>query len=235
MTTDTSPTKERLLDAAERQFAERGFEGVSIRDLAGEAGVNVAAVNYHFQSKINLYQEVLLRRLRPLKKRMLAAIERVDVESDGRPQLDALIRAFVTEYLHDALAGPQGETFLRLMVREMHDPRHGGQVFFTELVLPVHQAFATALAYARPDLTSDTIRWIIASIIGQVMHFILRWRRSQARVLEGTEDDIPGTLFPPLRTTLNEYIHNVVEHVTRFSVGGIGPIKEPEFKEREHG
>ena len=52
-------TRQRLLDAAERLFAERGFNKVSVRDICREAGANVAAVNYYFRDKWGLYREVL--------------------------------------------------------------------------------------------------------------------------------------------------------------------------------
>lgn len=52
-------TRARLLDAATRLFAERGYHSVSVRDICAEAGANVAAVNYHFDGKLGLYREVV--------------------------------------------------------------------------------------------------------------------------------------------------------------------------------
>lgn len=221
MATDTQSTKERLLDAAERLFAERGFAAVSIRDLSSEADVNVAAVNYHFKSKDNLYAEVLLRRVQPTRERILAALNRVPTDASGRPQVDALIHAFVRTYLHDALRHPDGDTFLRLVMREIHDPHTSGDTFFREFIIPLHQALAGALTRARPDIEPSRIVWIIASIIAQVAHFIMRWRRGH---LESKDRDLvhaPRTLFPALAEPLDVYLRQVVEHVTRFTVGGI--------------
>jgi len=226
VSTETLSTKERLLDTAERLFAERGFAAVSIRDLSAEAGVNVAAVNYHFQSKDNLYAAVLLRRVRPTKERMLAALSQVPPDGAGRPQLEALIHAFVSTYLHDALARPDGDTFLRLMIRELHDPHTTSDTFFQELVVPLHQAMTTALARARPDLDRSDIVWILASIIGQVAHFIMRWRRGHLSFSDPNTGRAPRELFPPLTQPLDSYIHQVVEHVTRFTVGGIAAYAE---------
>ncbi len=52
-------TKMRILDVATKLFARHGFDGASIREIAKEAGVNLAAVNYHFQNKQNLYYRVM--------------------------------------------------------------------------------------------------------------------------------------------------------------------------------
>ena len=56
-------TQSRVLDAAERLFAEQGFEGASIRAIVDAANVNLAAVHYHFKSKEALLEAVLLRRI----------------------------------------------------------------------------------------------------------------------------------------------------------------------------
>src|ERR1700682_6408320 len=62
-------TKDRLLDTAERLFAKSGIDAVSLRDITAEAGVNLAAVNYHFQSKDSLMEAVICRRIEPVNRR----------------------------------------------------------------------------------------------------------------------------------------------------------------------
>ena len=61
-------TKDRILDAAEALFMEHGFEATSLRAITAAAGVNLAAVNYHFGSKEELFQAVLTRRLDPMNQ-----------------------------------------------------------------------------------------------------------------------------------------------------------------------
>ena len=61
-------TKDRILDAAESLFMEHGFEATSLRSITAAAGVNLAAVNYHFGSKEELFQAVLTRRLDPMNQ-----------------------------------------------------------------------------------------------------------------------------------------------------------------------
>src|SRR6478735_927974 len=77
-------TKTRILDAAERLFVEHGFEATSLRSLTSAAGVNLAAVNYHFGSKEELFQAVLTRRLDPMNQERIELLGRVEREAGGR-------------------------------------------------------------------------------------------------------------------------------------------------------
>ena len=77
MQTSQQSTKERILSAAEVLFARHGFDGASLRQLTAAAGVNLAAVNYHFGSKDRLVEEVFRRRLDELNSRRLKALSRI--------------------------------------------------------------------------------------------------------------------------------------------------------------
>src|SRR5947209_14578204 len=73
-------TKARILDAAEALFMEHGFEATSLRALTAAAGVNLAAVNYHFGSKEELFQAVLTRRLDPMNQERLELLTRLEAK-----------------------------------------------------------------------------------------------------------------------------------------------------------
>ncbi|MHC4540242.1 MAG: TetR family transcriptional regulator [Planctomycetota bacterium] len=91
-----SPAKgvrDRLLDVAEKLFSERGFDGTSVRDLAGAAGCNVASVNYYFGGKEKLYEEVWRRHLLLLRDSRAASIDKVMAESGGNPSLEELLHS----------------------------------------------------------------------------------------------------------------------------------------------
>ena len=82
----TSPyTRSRILDAAEVLFMEHGFDGTSMRMITGSAGVNLAAVNYHFGTKELLIQEVFRRRLTDLNNARVAVLDRMEAEAGGAP------------------------------------------------------------------------------------------------------------------------------------------------------
>ena len=71
-------TRTRILDAAEELFMLHGFEGTSMRHLTGKAGVNLAAVNYHFGSKDALIEAVFRRRLDPMNAARIAALDALE-------------------------------------------------------------------------------------------------------------------------------------------------------------
>ena len=86
-------TKDRILDAAESLFMEHGFEATSLRSITAAAGVNLAAVNYHFGSKEELFQAVLTRRLDPMNQErvdLLTALEREAAPGAGAVRADPL-------------------------------------------------------------------------------------------------------------------------------------------------
>jgi len=207
-------TRQRLLDAAEELFGRQGYESVSVRDIARRAGVNVAGVNYHFGGKEQLYAEALRRHLAPRRERILAAIAAAREQACRERDVTPLLRAFVTAHLGKALrAGPGA---LMLMAREMIEPRHGARVLADELVVPVHRAFREALLEAAPRLPRESVDWVLGSIVGQVVQFVMRWRRR-----EDPELLRAGSVFPPPDMDLDTYVRETVEHVVRFSRAGI--------------
>jgi len=216
-------TKDRLLDAAEQLFASKGFEDVSIRELAAAADVNIAAINYHFQGKENLFREVILRRFVDQRNSTLAALDKMLESTDGKPGLDDVVGTMVSQYLENALSRSGSGNFMNLMVREMHDQKgHASSAFFKEMVAPVFLAFSRALITARPCLQQEELNWIIASIVGQIHHFIMRWHKVQAMPEDDAESrQIMLRAFPALKLSRDEYIKEVGDHITRFSTAAI--------------
>ena len=70
-------TKERILDTAEALFMEHGFEATGLRSMTTAAGVNLAAVNYHFGTKEELFEAVLTRRLDPMNQERVALLDQM--------------------------------------------------------------------------------------------------------------------------------------------------------------
>lgn len=222
MAEDRQSTKTRLLDAAEMLFAEKAFENVSIRDLAAAADVNVAAVNYHFQGKENLFHEVVQRRFVIQRDKTLAALDRLLEETDGRPQVDQVIRTLVGQHLEGALPGLGNASFMALIARQLQPGNtHMAGPFFKHMVAPIFGKFSQALITARPSLEPEQVTWIAASIIGQIHHLILRWQKRQDMESDPESLAIMLQAFPALNLPLDDYLDQVIEHITRFSTAAI--------------
>src|SRR5262245_30849608 len=83
--TRASVTKEKILDTAESLFMEHGFEATERRQLTSAAGVNLAAVHYHFGSKEELFQAVLTRRLDPMNQERVELLDSLEADASGQP------------------------------------------------------------------------------------------------------------------------------------------------------
>jgi AcrR family transcriptional regulator len=84
-------TKTRILDAAEKLFGEKGFDATSLRDITTEADVNLAAVNYHFQSKESLIEAVIVRGAGPMKQQRVDLLEAAGPDATIEQIIEAVI------------------------------------------------------------------------------------------------------------------------------------------------
>lgn len=215
-------TKDRLLDAAEALFASKDYDDVSIRELATAAQVNVAAVNYHFQGKENLFQQVIMRRFVDQRDATLNALAQVLDDDDSPTGVAPVIHTLVEQYLKGTLVTPGGSSFMMLVAREMHSEKsHGSSTFFREMIMPIFQAYSQALMQVRPCLQQEQINWIMASIIGQIHHFIIRWHKKEVFDPAGVEISMMIRLFPALGLPLDQFIREVTDHITSFSTAAI--------------
>ncbi len=229
MTTESLPTKDRLLDAAEQLFARKDFGDVSIRELATAAGVNIAAVNYHFHSKENLFHQVCARRFSAQRDRTLQALDDLMQASSSPPPVSEVVRTLIRQYLAGTLAADGGPGFLMAVSRELHQPGagdHGGM--FKEMIQPVFQSFSDALHMAAPTLDADQVTWVIASIVGQIHHFIMRWVKMEAMDPDSEAYGIMVGIFPVLAEPLPVYIDEVTAHITRFTTAAIEGLSREE-------
>jgi len=161
MARNAEATKERILDAAESLFAKRGFDGVTVRQIMSEAGADVALAYYHFKSKRDLFDAVLLRRVGTLNDLRLAALERVEERHDGddRPNVEEIIAAF-TEPLLEILEDDPDEwrDYMALIAQINNSPEWGGELM-TRYFDPLVRRFLDALRKAIPDCNEEDLFW----------------------------------------------------------------------------
>ena len=168
----SADTKTRILDAAESLFMEHGFEATSLRSLTAAASVNLAAVNYHFGTKEELFQAVLTRRLDPMNQERIELLERLERDTAGKPMsCEKILFTMLIPALRlsrDEKRG--GKNFLRLLGRAYADPapfiRHFLSAQYAEMIGRYKEAFLKAL----PHLSRQELTWRLHFVMGALSY-----------------------------------------------------------------
>jgi AcrR family transcriptional regulator len=179
-------TKRKILDTAERLFADQGYAGTSLRHIIAEAGVNLAAIHYHFGSKEELLGKLIVGKVEPVNARRLALLDHFESEAAPQPApLEKVLEAFLVPVLE---AGSHPE-LLKLVGRLYGEGLMPG--LFRKYFEPVVQRFLGSLRRALPELPEDELAWRLHFMIGSMAH-----------TLHGPPDTRPaGGDEPPARTT----------------------------------
>ncbi len=165
-------TRRRILDAAEELFMQHGFEGASMRLLTTKAGVNLAAINYHFGSKDALIEAVFQRRLDPMNAARIAELDRLEKEAGGEALApEAIIRAFIAESLsmiEDSRNG--GRNFVRLLGRTYTEPAKPIRTLIGCMYAGTMERFKAAFARSLPELPSGELFWRMHFMFGTLSY-----------------------------------------------------------------
>lgn len=165
-------THERILDAAERLFAEQGFNATSLRQITTTAAVNLAAVNYHFGDKESLYTEVVRRRIRPINVLRLARLEQAVLEAGEQPPPLADVLRILMGPIFEAHRDPArgGPHIVRLIARTLTEPLP----FMRDLVAAEFHAviarFGQIVRRHVAQLSPEEFLWRLSFVVGAMQH-----------------------------------------------------------------
>ncbi len=164
-----SGPKLRLIESAEKLFAEKGFEAVSVRDITKEAGANVAAVNYHFGSRDGLVVAVISRYLIPVNQDRLARLERAEKSGSVEEILGAFIRPTVELVAKSELSE---KLYGQLIGRIFTEPSISMQTELDQLTKSVVERFTKALCKLLPSVTPEELIWRLHFVVGGLIHVL---------------------------------------------------------------
>ena len=195
----SDPTRAKLIAAAGEVFAERGYYAATVREICLRAGVNIAAVNYHFGDKLGLYTEVLRTAVRSVGQDAVRSV----AEQHARPEdaLRAAIKLFIGRmYGHDRPSLP-----LRLMRHELVQPTPALSQVVDEVIRPNYDRMR-AIVGALLGLPADheTTRLCVHSIMGQVIFY-----PHAAPVI--------ARLWPQMKMT-PQRLSKIADHIADFSL-----------------
>lgn len=165
-------TKDRLLDAAEELFMVHGFEATSLRLITAAAEVNLAAVNYHFGSKEELFQAVLTRRLDPMNQERVDFLTELEAQAAPDPvPCDRILSAMLIPALKLARDPERGgSNFLRLLGRAYADPAPFIRQFLSDEYAVMIGRFKAAFGRALPELPPRELSWRLHFIMGALSY-----------------------------------------------------------------
>jgi TetR/AcrR family transcriptional regulator, regulator of cefoperazone and chloramphenicol sensitivity len=195
-------TRDRILSAAGEVFAEQGFEGATIRAITERAGVNVAAVNYHFRDKAELYARVVLDACSAR-----AAYREAIAEAPDSPE--QRLRSLIYHYLEYLLDPARPDWKRRLMAREMANPTTAFDELVEKNIRPLRDEFLipTLRELTGGCFSRRQLGYIVSSVMAQCLYFL------QSR-------PIIDRLNPDFKIGKPEIIE-IAEHINRFSLAAI--------------
>lgn len=169
--TDSTDLRDRILDAAELEFADHGYSGARMRDIAARAGVNPALIGYYNGSKGALFEEVIRR-----KGARIAAARHANLDAllarTPAPRVREIVRAYLQPQWDMKESGPLGAAFVRLQARLHAEPEARALRLRREIYDPTAKRYITVLAAALPHLSLEEVSLRMAFLVGTYLFML---------------------------------------------------------------
>lgn len=214
MAQEMAGTKLALIQAAGELFAETGLDGTSVRAIAEKVGANIAAVNYHFGSKENLYTEVLRHVIQECECQGARRALTDDTHFTTPERKAALLRELVRERFTSYFSPARPQWYGRLMIRSMLDPTPSLETVVKQLMFPEHEALVQVFQRINPSLTADAARLWAFSLIGQIGFYVF----AESVIL----------MVLNVHRYAQDFLESAANHVSRMIIAAMGlpPVGE---------
>jgi len=185
----TTETKEQILTVAERLFAEHGFTGTTLRNVVSEAGVNLAAVHYHFGSKEELFRAVVARFARPVVERELKLLAELKSGSE-LPSVEALLNAVVQPSLEILSQGEDSRLVrAKFMGRCRTEPEPIQSIAYAEFAVAA-EPFLDMFQRILPEQPRSQLGWKFDLVISALVRVLMEAGKPYALLKSNRSKDI---------------------------------------------
>jgi AcrR family transcriptional regulator len=165
-------TADKILDAAEEEFAVCGYEGTSLRAICDRAGTNQALIRYYFGSKQGLYTSIYLRRGKQLNRERIRMLDAVETEKGEAITLDDIVAAFILPGINIKREGAGGLAYMRLHARLQDESPEFMEDLRHRVYDDTTQRFIAALKKALPHLDAASIYWRMIFVVGAYFYTV---------------------------------------------------------------
>lgn len=198
----STETRSRVLQAATEVFAAEGYRNATLREICRRAEANIAAVNYHFRDKEQLYAAVIEHAMRVAAERLPRASQVPGLPAETR------LRQFIHEMMESMLGAKREAVVLRLMVNETAEPTPALDLMIERVIGPFHRQLAAIVAeLLGPGATEEEIRDCAGSVVAQCTSY-----HHSAAVIQRLHG---------LELHDEAVIDRLTDHIFEFSLGGI--------------
>ncbi len=197
--TDCTQTSSRLLEAARVVFSQHGFQRATVREICALADANVAAVNYHFGSKEELFSQAL-------NFNRLKALQAASIDPDINPE--ARLRLFVRDFMLILLDEQHASSQCRMMARELADPTPVLDKIVHEAIAPLHAFVGRLLGQiVIAPIEEATLKRYVYSLFGQCLFY-----RNSHPVLQRLNPDLSYDIAQ---------IEAIAQHISDFTLAAL--------------
>ena len=204
-------TRDRILDEAETLFARKGYHGVSVREITNTADCNLAAVNYHFGNKQNLYLEVFRSRWLPRATQVSASFRKT-LKANGDLTPSTIIQSLARAFLDGPLTDTERQRHHQLISGELAQPTEAFELVADQVLQPLFNNLLDDLQAAMPEeIEGEQLALNAFSILAMVLYFNLA-RPFISRFTGYNVDD--------------NFNARLVNHIVDFSLNGLATDPE---------
>lgn len=201
-----SGTEQRILDAAGEVFAELGYRAATVRQICEKAGVNIAAINYHFGDKEGLYLAVL-------RSVPDAQAEKYPPASSESAVPEERLRAYVHALLQRVFDPGRPGWHIKLIARELTEPTRVLDILLEQVARPLHRELSVIVReFLGANATDETVRLCMLSVLGQCVYY------QHARA-------VLKQLYPEQGSSPDD-IATIADHITDFSLAALRALSQ---------
>ncbi|MDB5838569.1 MAG: ybiH [Herminiimonas sp.] len=189
---DDAGSKSRIVETALVLFSVKGVDRVSLRELTAQAGVNIAAVNYHFGSKEALVEAVFDKLAREVNTERMAELDGLMMKAAAEgvlPDLEEIVRAFIRPYIGSG-SGHKGGLLAQMILKHRLEPSEMSSRVIREHFDPMATCFIAALVKASPEVDPEEFYWRYMFMVSSIVLTVTDNSRANriARLSKGRAD-----------------------------------------------